>query len=247
MQLAHLTWPEIDALPRDIVVLLPTGATEQHGPHLPLATDTILVTRVAEAVEAALPDRVLLLPTLWLGASQHHLPFAGTLSASSDSYLSTLEALAESLLRHGFSKFFVVNGHGGNTALNEVALRNLKARYPTGLFGHRSYFSAIPEAAWTCLQGRLRTIRHACEAETSLMLHLAPQLVRQDRLRDDGLRSEPPIDGLVFSYDEISEEGSFGEATQATPEKGRILFEAAVEALTRQMHTLADGVRLQAY
>src|SRR5579872_5228377 len=118
MKLAELAWTEVAALDRGIVVLIPTGSLEQHGPHLPLFTDSILVTAVAEAVEGQLNDLVLLTPTLWLGASTHHLPFAGSLSASFESYVLAINAVVDSLSGQGFERFFIINGHGGNTSPN---------------------------------------------------------------------------------------------------------------------------------
>jgi len=241
MKLAELTWPEVQALPRDIVVVIPTGSLEQHGPHLPLFTDSILATAVSEAVEKRLTDRILLTPTLWLGASAHHLKFAGTLSASFEAYMGAIESVAESLIPHGFTKFFLVNGHGGNSEPNGIAMRKLKMRYPNLMFGHSGYFAFVQETSEAVMTGPAKTIQHACEAEASLMMHVRPELVRKDKLRDDGLRPEPPVAGMIHHFDEITDQGSLGYATQATPEKGAALFEAAVEGLVRNIQAIADG------
>lgn len=241
MKLAHLTWPEVEALSRETVVLIPTGSLEQHGPHLPLFTDSILATSVAEAVEAALPDRVLLTPTLWLGASGHHLAFAGSLSASFAAYMGALTSVVESLARHGFYRFFVVNGHGGNTEPNGVALRDLKQRFPNLVIGHSGYYGPIAAEVAQVLEGPVKEIRHACEAEASLMLHLRPELVRKERLRDDGLAPTPAVFGMIHTFDEITQEGSLGYATLATAEKGRVIFEAACRAMTEQVSRIAEG------
>ncbi|MFQ3586310.1 MAG: creatininase family protein, partial [Fimbriimonadaceae bacterium] len=226
---------------RDGVVLIPTASLEQHGPHLPLLTDTILATAVAEAVERALPDRVLLTPTLWLGASGHHLKFPGTLSASFAAYIGAVESVVESLVPHGFRKFYVINGHGGNTAPNQVATRSLKQRYPELVLGRAGYFDFLTADDFQVLEGPFKTIRHACEAEVSLMLHVRPDLVRTERLRDDGLAPEPRVVGLEFTFDEITEQGSIGKATLASAEKGRRLFEAAVAGLLGELKAVADG------
>ena len=130
MKLAELTWQDIADLSREIVVLIPTGAVEQHGPHLPLATDTLLATAAAEDIEAQLPDVTLLTPTLWLGASLHHMPFAGTLSHSFAGYDEALKRVILSLAEHRFIKFMTINGHGGNCDSNSVAMRDLKSQNP---------------------------------------------------------------------------------------------------------------------
>src|SRR5205807_6691888 len=137
------TWKDADAASRDVVVLVPTGSCEQHGPHLPLFTDSILATAAAEAVESRLPGKTLLTPTLWLGASGHHLAMAGTLSASFPAYIGAIQGVIESLIPHGFHKFYLINGHGGNTEPNGMALRELKAKYLNCTFGHSGYFSFI--------------------------------------------------------------------------------------------------------
>lgn len=243
MILAHLAWPEVGDLDRRIPVLIPTGSIEQHGPHLPLGTDTILVTAVAEEVERRMPRDVILAPGLWLGASGHHLAFPGTLSADFGTYVGALTRTVLSLARHGFEAFLVLNGHGGNAEPNGVALRQIKEDHPRLILAHTGYYQLIPsEVSARALRGPLKEIRHACEAETSLMLHVRPDLVRLDRCREDGLASDPPVPGLVTLFDEITEEGSWGYAPAAEAETGRILFEAAVEGAVRVVENLRHGI-----
>jgi creatinine amidohydrolase len=245
VKLQDATWVDVDAFSRESVVLIPTGSLEQHGPALPLFTDSLIVTAVAEAVERALPADVLLTPTLWLGASGHHLGFCGTLSAGFDSYEGAIENVVESLQPHGFRKFYVLNGHGGNKEPNVIAMRTLKARNPESTFGTSSYYDFAKTAISAVLEGPLKELRHACEAETSLMLHLHPRLVRTDRLRDDGLTSEPPVTGVVHHFDEITEQGSFGYATLADAVKGKKIFDAAVAGVSVEIETIAKGYFLR--
>ena len=124
MKLAQATWRDVEAFDRSAVVVVPTGSHEQHGPHMPLATDAILATAVAEAVEALLPGKVVLTPTLWLGASGHHMAFPGTITASFEAYDAALRSVVDSMMAHGFTKFFVLNGHGGNNEPNQRECRN---------------------------------------------------------------------------------------------------------------------------
>ena len=245
MQLRQMTWQEVGKADREAVVLIPTGSLEQHGPHLPLFTDSLIVTAVAEAVERNLPDQVILTPTLWLGASGHHLKFPGSLSNGFESYIGAIESVVESLVPHGFMKFYVINGHGGNTEPNGIAMRKLKAKYPNFTFGHSGYFAFIAEKAKDILEGPVKEMRHACEAEASLIMYLAPDLVRTRLLRDDGLYPEPPVSGVVHHFDEMTEEGSLGCATFATAPKGEAIFNAAVEGVTREMRTVAQGYVLK--
>lgn len=241
MKLAEMTWQEVKAASGEVVVVIPTGSLEQHGPHLPLFTDSILASSVAEAVEKNLAEEILLTPTLWLGASGHHLAFAGSLSASFETYIGAILDVAESLIPHGFKRFFLLNGHGGNSEPNGIAMRKLKLKYPSLTFGHSNYYTFAEKAAAEVLQGPIKHIRHACEAEASLIMHVRPDLVRTGKLRDDGLQVEPPIVGLVNHFDEITEQGSLGYATLATPEKGRAIFEAAVEGVTKNLLAIYNG------
>lgn len=241
MKLAQLTWPEVEALSREIVIVIPTGSLEQHGPHLPLFTDSLLATAVSEAAETLVPDKVLLTPTLWLGASGHHLAFPGTLSASFEAYMEAIDSVISSLEPHGFVKFFIVNGHGGNTEPNGVVMRKIKARNPALTLGHAGYFDPIDTEVAQVMEGPAKEVRHACEAEASLMMHVHPHLVRKEKLRDDGLVPDPPVYGMIHHFDERTEQGSFGYATLATPEKGKVIFDAAVAALVLQLTRLYEG------
>lgn len=242
MKLADMTWQEVGALDRETVVVIPTGSNEQHGPHLPVFTDSILATAVSEAVEAKIGNKVLVTPTLWLGASSHHLAFPGSLSNSMSGYNEALKAVVESLHRHGFWKFYIINGHGGNTSLNDVALRELKELHPNLLLGHSGYFTYCADLCAELLEGPAKMIQHSCEAEVSLMMHVRPDLVRKDKLRDDGLSM--PVPGMVHFFDEVTEEGSRGYATLATAEKGRKLFDRAVDGLVDAVSLLHTGYKL---
>src|SRR5438874_13800435 len=129
MKFHEMTAPELREVPRDrTVIVTPVAACEQHSRHLATFTDTILVTAVAEGVEKKLPRQVLLLPTLWLGASHHHLPFGGTLSVPVDAHVTLLCELLTPLLEDGYPRILVLNGHGGNIDTLHTALRKLQPR-----------------------------------------------------------------------------------------------------------------------
>lgn len=245
MKLADLTWTDVEGLSREIVVVVPTGSLEQHGPHLPLLTDTLLVTAVVEAAERTLPDAVLVTPTHWLGASAHHMGFSGTMTATFGSYDGAITDMVESILSHGFRKVILVNGHGGNTSPNDVAMRRLKERHPSATLGAVDYYLFAQDEIAQCMEGPQREIGHACEAETSLMLHLHPHLVRMDRAEDDGLSPEPPVKSVIHRFDELTDRGPYGYATLATPQKGKRIFDAAVAGLAAELKTLAEGYVLK--
>src|SRR5690242_7762874 len=141
MKFQDLTWPLLQQVSREGTVLVaPIAACEQHSRHLPTFTDTILVTAVAEGVEARLPQQVLLLPTQWLGASHHHLRFGATLSLPVETHVALLCDLLAPLLEDGYQRVLVLNGHGGNIDTMQVALRRLQPRWRDRLLAAASYW-----------------------------------------------------------------------------------------------------------
>src|SRR5438477_139637 len=207
MVLAESTWQEVRDADREMVCVIPTGSLEQHGPHLPLFTDTLLSTGVAKLVEAQRKDKVLLYPGVWLGCSSHHMAMDGTATASSGTYMSVLDDIIESGIAHGFRKFLLLNGHGGNTEANGIVLRELKSDYLNHVFAHCGYYQLIGPEGEKLLKGPLKSIRHACEAEASMMLHMHPELVRKEKLRDDCLKMEPEAPAglnIIQHFDEIT-------------------------------------------
>src|SRR3954452_12870391 len=141
MKFAEMTFPQLRQVPRDRSVLLaPIAACEQHSHQLPTITDTVLVTGVAEGVEKALPDSVVLLPTLWLGASHHHLRFGATLSVGVDTHVDLLCGMLEPLLEDGYQRLLVLNGHGGNVDTMQMALRRLQPRFRERILSAASYW-----------------------------------------------------------------------------------------------------------
>src|SRR3954471_4562320 len=122
----------IGELAKDALVVLPVGATEQHGPHLPVGTDSFAIERIAVESAQKASDRinVVVAPTLPFGSSEHHLQFGGTLSLSTETYYRVLVDLVESLITDGFTKIFIINGHGGNHELAQLAARDMALRHP---------------------------------------------------------------------------------------------------------------------
>jgi creatinine amidohydrolase len=241
MVLQRLTWREAEAADRSLVVVIPTGSFEQHGPALPLFTDSHIVTAIAEEVERRIPDKVMLTPTLWLGCSEHHLGFVGTLHCEFRAYMGAIASIVESLSKHGFARFYLLNGHGGNMDPNSMAFRELKQKYPNHTFGHMGFFEFTGKVIANLMEGPQKSMVHACEAETSLMMHLQPDLVRIDKLRSDGLHPDPPVRFALHHLSEISEEGVLGNAGFATPEKGKAIFKAAVEGVIEELSAAHAG------
>ena len=192
--LEELTRGEAQAAAPDTLVVLPVGATEQHGPHLPVGVDTYTVTHIARtaAAEAAQHIPVLVAPALPFGSSHHHLPFGGTLSLGTETYYRVLVDLIESLIVGGFRRVFVLNGHGGNNELIQLAVRDLALKHPVHLAA-ASYWTI----AWDALAVAQATPStelpgHSGAFETSLMLALRPELVRVPRPHRDDLPDFDP-------------------------------------------------------
>ncbi len=240
MQLKDLTWPKIDSLSRDIPVLVPVAALEQHGGHLPVFTDSMLLGEVLRRVEQQLRDRILVAPLMWLGNSHHHIDFPGTLSASPRVYLDLLNDLADNLITHGFKRLVFLNGHGGNTTPGKQAIFEVRQRYRTRkdlLLLFSTYWdNAKPNA------GRADLVQsqmgHACEWETSMILTLTPELVGEVKSLEAvpfGFAFEPAYRGWITKDRTVP--GHIGDPRHATADKGEYLFQSfstgVVELLTQ--------------
>ena len=181
MNLVEMTWPEVSALSKDTPVVIPVAAIEQHGHHLPVVTDSLLLGEIVARVSARMADSVLFAPLQWLGNSHHHIDFPGTLSASPRVYLDLVGDLVENFLTHGFRRIVVVNGHGGNDVPAKQALFEVRQRHRRrdDLLLLMTTYWGLGTRPWdhdaSIVQ---REMGHACEWETSMVLRAAPQLVK---------------------------------------------------------------------
>src|SRR5690349_8269436 len=173
------TREELRALAPKALLVLPVGAIEQHGPHLPVGTDRFSAEHIARAAAASASRQipVLVAPTLPFGSSQHHLPFGGTMSLGTETYYRVLTELCESLVSGGFRRIFILNGHGGNNELIQLVARDIALRHP-------AHLAAAPywTIAWEALVAEAAHERaglpgHAGTFETSLIMALRPELV----------------------------------------------------------------------
>lgn len=241
----RLTWPEMNAaIAAQKLVILPTGSTEQHGPHLPLDVDLFLCESVCLEVGRRAADRVLVLPTIAYGLNLHHIDFPGTVHIEPETFIAFCLNITKSVAYHGFEKILLVNGHGSNAPLVDLVARKtvLSTRslcFATGYFAFlQEAFAPIRESA---------VAAHADEMETSLYLHLAPERVRMDRAVADNDRmgrfvSSDSTGNYPVRFNDYwgrwTRTGVHGDATKATAEKGRILFEAAVTGLVQLVDEL---------
>lgn len=241
MKFLELTSRKLTEVNRqDTLVIVPIAAVEQHGPHMPTGTDTILCTAVAEAVESRLAEKVLLTPTVWLGASAHHLRFGATLNSDLDTYIATLCDVAQSLLEDDFRRILFLNGHGGNIDPMRVAVRMLQPDYQDALLVAGNYWAVADAERHQILEGEQKIVGHACEFETSMMLHVRPELVDRTLLADAGPLVPDVIDGLYVSRDmyQRTRDGYTGSPDLASAEKGKELFDVIVQKLVATAETL---------
>jgi creatinine amidohydrolase len=243
MQLLEMTWPQVEALPAETPVLIPLAALEQHGRHLPLFTDSLLLGEVLRRAHESLADRVLFAPLMWLGNSEHHLDFAGTLSAAPRTYLDLLKELAGNFLVHGFQRIVLLNGHGGNIVPSQQALFELRQqrRHASDLLLCATYWSlgTQPQELEPSLQQP--QMGHACEWETSMMLRIRPDLVgdyRQLAPVPFG-RAFAPAHRAWITRDR-SEPGHIGQPHLASAEKGEILLRAFASDVVALLQRVID-------
>ncbi|MGD9853378.1 MAG: creatininase family protein [Planctomycetaceae bacterium] len=245
MQLFEMNWPQVKALAPQTPVVVPIAALEQHGPHMPVFTDSLLLGEVTKRVEQQLSDRVLFTPLMWLGNSEHHLDFAGTLTASPRTYITLLKEIAGNLITHGFRRILLLNGHGGNIVPSQQALFELRQEHrrrdDLRLFSATYWEAGPPPSDPSLVQTRMG---HACEWETSMILHLHPHLV------GDISRLEPITQDMPYApaheawiTQDRSTPGYIGDPAAATAEKGALLlnhFSGNVVALLERVFDVAE-------
>jgi len=228
-QFAYLTWKQVDALPRESTLLvLPTAAIEQHGHHLPLATDTLInnlvLGKALELVPADLP--VYALPPVCYGKSNEHIGYPGTLSVSAQTFLAVVRDIGASIAAGGFKKVVLYNSHGGNTSLVDVLARDLRAEF--GLRTFSLFGSAGVSFEGVSLQERTYGF-HAGEVETAYLLYATPELVHTDQYtsnyiarvdKPELLKPEGSAANFAWLTRDIAPSGVMGDPSPATAENG---------------------------
>ena len=224
------------------LVVLPVGATEQHGPHLPLGTDFLIVEHVTRAAaRAARADfDVLVAPTFQTGSSHHHLPFGGTISLSTEHYYGALRDMTETLIQSGFRRLFIVNGHGGNHELIQLVVRDLALLHPCSLAAASYWDLARGPLAERAPDLRERLPGHAGIFETSLIMALHPELVanpRPHRTADELARTAMPAHPFRAERHGFwqSVDGYTDSPDEASAERGQRLLEITVAAVADEL------------
>ncbi|HBM60936.1 MAG TPA: creatininase [Citreicella sp.] len=229
-----------------LIAVLPIGAIEQHGPHLPMSVDACTVHNVAQRLAAALPDTspVLILPTQAICKSDEHIDFPGTLTLTGETFGHVLREIGASVARAGVRKLVFLNGHGGNIPAMDMAARDLRIRHGMMAFSANWFGFGMPEGIYSATE--LAHGIHAGDMETSVMLALDPanvdmSLARDFRSRGQDLAEQTQHLGLGravkpgWKTQDLSTSGACGEAHLASAEKGEATLAHAVTRLVAAM------------
>ena len=248
-----MSWPEVAQASETVeLVLIPIGSTEQHGPHLGLGQDHLIAHAYCERAAERLAPRLLALPAIPWGISDHHMNFPGTMTLRPETFLDLLEDITVSMRHHGFRRFLIVNGHGGNRALMSVAVQDLGFRHGHRLPGlRRSLHAGRRFVKLKAIAGEIPG-GHACEMESSHDYYLAPDLIREEALAlgtlDEAFKAMlAPLKELELEWPNAmnahTPSGALGDARKGTREVGERLIESSIDELAEILVTLRDSPR----
>ena len=222
----------------DTVVILPVAALEQHGPHLPVMVDSRLAEEVSKRTASlgrAKGIPIITLPVVWHGLSEHHMPFGGTVTLTSNTFFLVVRDLIKSISRHGFSKFLILNGHGGNITAAEVCAQDISMELSLPIVAATYWLEAADRFA-KILETQTN-VMHACEAETSMMMALEPNLVVDSLLNE--AKGPMKLDFLNAgkgsyrwrSLTHVTSNGVIGDPSHSSSAKGEQLLREASQAI----------------
>ncbi len=232
--------------PEDTIVILPTAAIEQHGPHLPVGTDTMIAEGMLERLRADCPDdlNILILPVQAVGKSNEHLHAPGTLTLSAENALRVWTEIGLSVARAGLRKLVIVNSHGGNLDLISILARELRVR--AGMLAVKCQWGAFghPEGMYPDNERRFGI--HGGDVETSLMLSFRPDTVDMDQARDFASSAQgapiPPVGPVSYGWvsSDLNPAGTVGNAAAASAAKGRATCAHQVAGFIDLLGKVAD-------
>ncbi|WP_276361686.1 creatininase family protein [Daejeonella sp. H1SJ63] len=249
----QLSSKQIQALDKNIPVLLNIAAVEQHGAHLPVATDRMIGEYFSGLLNKELEDKVLILPIAAIGCSDHHMGFSGTLSLSHNTFAALVKDIIQSVLHHGFYNIILLNSHGGNQGIMQVIVEQLGFANPNAHIVGATWWTIAKEELLKITETGFGGTGHACEFETSLMKVIAPQLIHDDLIQmGANVSAFPQSDGdMLFgskvsfyrTMKEMTPNGVFGNPVQSSAEKGILIGKAVIKALKQlvlDMYHLSD-------
>jgi len=239
MKWNRLSSPQLDTLDRALPVILPTGSTEQHGPHLPMGTDLMVVDHLCSLIDQAIEKEVLILPSLSVTCSKHHMDFPGSLTLSHETHAASALEILESVRSHGFKNFLLFNSHGGNTAINTVIMEQFGNHNPDCHVASANWYTVAAESLAEIRESPPGGVGHAGEFETSLMMVITPDLVDTSSLPERGNNSTFPwseadlLKGskakLHRTMKQMTDNGVFGDPGYASVDKAHRIEQAVLE------------------
>ncbi len=257
LMLANLSWPEVADILDDVeVVLIPVGSNEQHGPNLSVQMDIAAATEFCRRASEMAYPRLMVAPGPAWGVSFHHMNFPGTITLAPDTFVQVLVEIVASLAEHGFERFLIVNGHGGNIPSLGTAVVRIKEEVDPLFIGACGYFSfADPGLAekhdMTGLTG------HACQMETSMAMALIPHVVKTDALAAGELTDlmyefRPSLQKynvtVPYRFDEYTRNGALGDARRSTLAYGQDMIDSSLRnfvAFTQEVVEWSQAVEIE--
>lgn len=242
-----LRWPDFDKFDKEkVVVIIPIGSTEQHSFHLPVSTDTKIVTEVVHRAAKQLTGEVIVTPTVWAGFSPHHMDFPGTITISSKVLLDLLLDICNSVYHHGFRRIFLINGHGGNASFLRITSARMRNK-PDCAVLTVSYWDLVKNKLSSVLEDRSEFIPgHAGDFETSLQLVLSKRLVKSSLVSDAQLTSRMSLSlsgNNMYLYQPIkslSNNGQLGNSRNGSEEKGKVILDMIIAELKKVIIDFAN-------
>lgn len=245
-----LNWVEIrEAAHRSVLAIQPIGSIEQHGTHLPVGTDSMILQGLCRGLLEEWGNttefEALLLPMVSFGKSSEHMDFPGTVSLRADTVIKLVGDVVESLSQHGFQHLVMLNSHGGNTALLRAISHDLSRDFSLDVFNIDLWGTDFFKGIFPLLEGDTSIEIHAGEIETSLLMYLRPELVRNPAVvgRPREYSADPMcgFSGLAsvgWRTRRISDSGVIGDPTLSTAEKGEAIYRHSVGLLARMLSAI---------
>ena len=247
----QLTSPQIDRLDRRIPVILPMAATEQHGPHLPLATDRLIGEHFCRELSGRMPEGVLILPSMAVGCSDHHMEFSGSLSVRHETFVHHAADILSSVIAHRFTRLVILNSHGGNQGVGQVVMESVGFHKPDVKIMLATWWKVTADELLALNETGPGGIGHAGEFETSLIMLIAPGLVDERAIQSranlatfswaEGDLIRGGSAAVYRRMKQMTSNGAFGDPTAASAEKGRAITDLVVDALAAMMTDFRNG------
>jgi creatinine amidohydrolase len=255
----EMTWPEVnECVKQKRVALIPVGAIEQHGHHLPVDVDNTFVSHICNETARRAADIAVALPEIHYGYNAHNMDFPGTIDIKMENFIAYCCDVGSSLAQQGFRRIIYVNGHGSNGPLCDLIARRLTVTTPA-MVASSNHWQIAWDIISSLLEGGPYAADHACEWETSEYLALRPELVQRDKIIDEipadrggprwlypSLQDVRPVFFMNW-WSKMNTSGVAGTPSKATAEKGKIMLETTIERLIgicREFRMLPDGERV---